>query len=345
MLFKVKKIIKKYICIIKYLKYKKMCKRSGKTEFLIFNTPIHGNIGDHAIIYAEYKMLEKEKIKAFEIPTFQEEYYFDYIKNNVSEDAVIAITGGGFIGSQWMTEENLVNKVIQTFKKHKIIIFPCTIFFKEDKFGKEELEKSIKIFNNAENLNIFARESKTYEFAKNVYKNANVLLVPDIVLSLEKQDLNKERKGILFCLRKDVEGVVSEKDKNSLYEIVSKIDTDIKNTDTVVNYSIKPKNRKREIEEKIEEFSNAKVVITDRLHGMIFAVITNTPCIVLGNYNYKVKGVYDNWINGKVNNVIFVENINQIPEYIAELNNVKNENKVKFDFKEIINVLEENING
>mgnify|MGYP004448893113 CR=1 FL=1 len=91
MLFNVKKIIKKYICIIKYLKYKKMCKKSGKTEFLIFNTPIHGNIGDHAIIYAEYKMLEKEKIKAFEIPTFQEEYYFDYIKNNVSEDAVIAI--------------------------------------------------------------------------------------------------------------------------------------------------------------------------------------------------------------------------------------------------------------
>ena len=344
MLLKIKDLIKKNIYISKYMKYKKKCKENDQAEFLIFNAPIHGNIGDHAIIYSEYKILEKLKIESFEIPTYQEKYYFDYIKNNIAKDATIAITGGGFIGSQWMMEEDLVNKVVETFKEHKIIIFPATIFFKDDAFGKKELEKSIKIFNNARNLNIFAREIKTYEFATKTYKNANVILIPDIVLSLENSNLNCEREGILLCLRKDVEGVFSQKDKDKLYSIINMYDTNIRQIDTVVDYPIKPKNRKKEIEKKLKEFSSSKIVITDRLHGMIFAVITNTHCIVLGNYNYKVKGVYENWIKGKVNNVIFAEDINEIQTNIIKLENMKSHNTIKFDFKELINILKEDIN-
>jgi exopolysaccharide biosynthesis predicted pyruvyltransferase EpsI len=56
-----KEKIKKIILISKYKKYKKYCKKNNQKEYLIFNTPIHGNIGDHAIIYAEYKLLENNK--------------------------------------------------------------------------------------------------------------------------------------------------------------------------------------------------------------------------------------------------------------------------------------------
>lgn len=37
------------------------------------------------------------------------------------------------------------------------------------------------------------------------------------------------------------------------------------------------------------------MMVTDRLHGMIFAAITNTPCIVITSKSPKVKGVYQ-WI-------------------------------------------------
>ena len=36
-------------------------------------------------------------------------------------------------------------------------------------------------------------------------------------------------------------------------------------------------------------------MITDRLHGMIFAYITNTPCIAIDNSNGKVKNFYKTW--------------------------------------------------
>ena len=46
---------------------------------------------------------------------------------------------------------------------------------------------------------------------------------------------------------------------------------------------------------KLDEFRKSKLVVTDRLHGMLFAAITGTPCIALGNSSGKVKGVYD-WL-------------------------------------------------
>ncbi|MNE93367.1 putative pyruvyl transferase EpsI [compost metagenome] len=61
-------------------------------------------------------------------------------------------------------------------------------------------------------------------------------------------------------------------------------------------------------------------MITDRLHGMIFAAITSTPCIALGNYNYKVVGSYE-WIK-HLGYIKFTNDINQIPELIEELSRI-----------------------
>lgn len=41
---------------------------------------------------------------------------------------------------------------------------------------------------------------------------------------------------------------------------------------------------------KYIKFRECELVITDRIHGMIFAAITGTPCIALSNY--KIKGTY-----------------------------------------------------
>lgn len=340
---KVKRNFKIIIYQKKYKSYQRYCKKNKQDEFIIFNTPIHGNIGDHAIVYAEYKILEKLKIKAFEVPTYNEEYYFEYIKNKVSKNAIISITGGGFIGSQWKIEQNLVNKVVEQFANYKIIIFPQTIYFKEDKNGKEELKKSIEIFDKALNLTIFARESRTYEFASKTYRKAKVILVPDIVLSLNYMKNSNERNGVLLCLRKDVEGIFLQEDKEKLYKKLEQYNKKIIKTDTVVDYSISPQKRNKEIEKKLKEFASSELVITDRLHGMIFATITNTPCIVFSNYNYKVEGVYQ-WIKNVDKNIIFEKDLNNIQNDIKQLLNkqIDNTEKKYYDFNKL---LEEIING
>ena len=90
--------IKNILFRISFYLYKFKCKIKKQKEFIIFNAPIHGNIGDHAILYAEENILKKINISAFEISTYIDKKNLYYIMNKISQDAIIAITVGGFIG-------------------------------------------------------------------------------------------------------------------------------------------------------------------------------------------------------------------------------------------------------
>ena len=64
--------------------------------------------------------------------------------------------------------------------------------------------------------------------------------------------------------------------------------------------------REQKLDELLNKFTNSSLVITDRIHGMIFSYLTQTPCIALNNYNHKVRCEYD-WIK-ESNYTNFLEN-------------------------------------
>lgn len=73
-------------------------------------------------------------------------------------------------------------------------------------------------------------------------------------------------------------------------------------------------------------FKSSKVVITDRLHGMIFCAITKTPCVVLPNSNHKISGTYYNWLS-ELEFIQFVEEF----EETTVLNLISNLYKIDLD--------------
>lgn len=314
---KIKSIFKAH----KYRKYKKFCLKNKQVEYILFGTPMHGNLGDHAIALAEYEILKDCNIVPFEISTYERELYYKYVLKYISKDAVILITGGGSIGSQWITEETFIRNIINDYKDHKIVIFPQTIFYKNDKNGEKERKLDKEVYSKAKNLYICTREKISYNLAKEIHKKANVILIPDIVLYLNYIKFNQKRSGILLCIRSDVESNLDNKKKKQIEKICKDYNKDISYTDTVEDKKIIYKDRKLEVENKLKEFSNYKLVITDRLHGMIFAKITGTPCIAISNYNYKVKGVYE-WIK-ECPYIKFVDSIDEVRENIDKLYNIK----------------------
>ena len=72
------------------------------------------------------------------------------------------------------------------------------------------------------------------------------------------------------------------------------------------------------------KFRNSKLVITDRLHGMVFSAITKTPCIVTKSLDHKVIGTYE-WIKN-LNYIKLVEDLSfeNINPLIRELMTLKN---------------------
>lgn len=298
---------------------------------VILGIPHHGNLGDNAIAMTEEKFL-KENLKGYDIYTVPERNLHlcaDKLKKYIKPDDVLFMHGGGNIGDTYERPEKGRRKVIQNFPNNKIIIFPQTVYYSDTDFGRKELEISKEIYNNHPDLTMIAREEKSYEFMKKHFTNAKIILTTDIVMYLNKTDLSKKREGVILALRTDKEKVFSENNQIEAENIVKKYYDKISITDTNIrdiNNNIFETEREMILDEKFSEFQTAELAITDRLHGMIFAAITSTPCVAFTNFNFKIKESFK-WLQ-HLGYIEFCDDIKDLEEKIKKVRSIE---KTKYD--------------
>lgn len=265
----------------------------------LFMVPLHGNLGDQAIVYAQTKLAAEyfPDYNVVEILHRDTKAGVRVLKKLIKNDDLIWLPGGGNMGDEYISEEQARRYIIKHFLHNKIVSFPQTIYFSPTDYGRRELSNSRKIYEKNKNLTLIAREQVSYEIMQKEFPKTNVMLIPDIVFYLNQVKANRERQGILCCLRNDVEGVINFEQKLELLASLKKLCPELTATDTVLGREVDSDTREKELEEIWEAFRMARVVITDRLHGMIFAAITATPCVVLSNYNHKVQSSHQ-WLQG-----------------------------------------------
>src|SRR5690606_14410296 len=155
--------------------------------------------------------------------------------------------------------------------------------------------KAITIYGKHPKLTLIARELKSYEFYKKHFKN-KVLLLPDIVTTLDRSQPELPRKGAIICLRKDKEKKLSEQQELDLTNYVRERFSKFEYYDTHVGgQGLTMKRKITSLFHIWDVFKKTELVITDRLHGMIFCHITNTPALVFLNNNHKIEQSYK-WI-------------------------------------------------
>ena len=319
-------------------------RKNPKTVFLVF-TPEHGNLGDHGIAWAENEFLKDNRIQYIEL-TGRKLYE---MRNNgelgLLNGFPIIVNGGGYLGTLWIQSEFLLRDIIKANPKSLILCLPNTIYYEDSDWGRDEFEKSKAIYNKHKKLYLYAREKTSFSIMYNAYKN--VKLIPDMVFSLNQCKESVNRHGCLLCLRSDCERTRTKKQD----EIIQKQVTDLFNeavniTDMVVPYSISINQRKTELERKFEQFRGEELVVTDRLHGMIFAAITGTPCIVIDSKSPKVRGCYE-WIKN-LDYIRFADDISKIAdEYkkIPQGEHHYNNESFKHFYNELANDILQIVNG
>ena len=182
-----------------------------------------------------------------------------------------------------------------------------------------ELKKSRKVYSNSKNLCIFARELQSYKFMKKEFIPCSVELCPDIVLYLDASREQIERNCVLLCLRTDIERKLSISEIITIKDQLADVFEVINSTDMHAHTEHTDENRYSEFQRKINTFKRSECVVTDRLHGMIFAAITGTPCVVLGNHNHKVKSGFK-WLE-KLGYICFDEDLSMVRELAIKLKN------------------------
>lgn len=312
--------IKQYIRWIKILWHP-----FRKTAYLLA-TPTHDNIGDSAIVVAEEKFLKEcgyEKIVNIVMGDCWE--YPRLLARLIPRYVPVYFHGGGNMGDIYL-DEQLRRIMLPMLEKHDVILFPETLFYRDTIEGNKEKTASIRYYNK-KNITIAARELPSYKMMQNLYPHANVILTPDIVLSLAPSIFQKSRNGILLCFRDDQEKTLTESAINELQSNLKKKGFQCTIT-SMINYRhIVAGMWEKVVKEKMEEIASARLLITDRLHGMIFAALTQTPCIVLGNNNHKVAGVYQ-WIKD-LSYIYFAESMIEAEEAV---DNMYQLDKCKFVF-------------
>lgn len=325
-----------YYKLLYYIWLKKKIKK--KKTFFLVGTPLHENIGDAAIAFAEQIFLKyclPDNVNIIEINQNQMIEYLDVLKLIIKPDSTILFHGGGNMGDEWIKEEIDRRKVMNSFSKNRMIILPQTIYYK----NKEKFDESVNFYSQFKNLIIVAREKTSFEIIKKNYMN-EILLTPDIVFFLKNKinpKLSKVRKGCLLCYRNDNEISMSKQVKDGIEIELNKQGIDYSYTDMINQCQIMPNMREDIIYQKLLEFSGARLVITDRLHGMIFCYLTNTPCLVFGNYNHKVFGTYE-WI--KDTNYIKFGEIKNLEKQILGLLNIKDYKQGEIINSDVYNELE-----
>lgn len=301
-------------------KLKKYLRAIRNTEAVLLQTPLHGNLGDHAISLAENELLGELGIRFAEYPwTKGSEKLFARF---TPRDKLVLIHGGGFIGSLWPNEEERLENSLLAYKNHRVIVFPQTVYFDmSTPEGKAFFEASRSIYEAHPDLTIFVRERYSYAFMKEYIPEVKTFLVPDIVMLLQTDVKGKNRSGASICLRQDKERTLTDEERTRLIKLIQAEYSSLHYTDTVLKDHVNMERREGAVQDKLEEFASSEIVVTDRLHGMIFAAITETPCIAVNSMSHKLRGCYE-WIKS-LDYIRFVEDFDMIPAVIQELKHVR----------------------
>lgn len=322
-----------FIHSLKVLKWKLSCykraqksitkMKSSEKKAIVFGSPLHSNLGDHAQTYCTIRWLKEfyndYKVYVFDTPSIAEWGYkaLYKIRQYVTEDDLLFLHSGYHMTDIYLYEEEMNRKVISLFPENKIIALPQTILFKNE----DERNKTIKIYDNHKKFLLLCRDEISYRSAKKMFNNIKIICYPDIVTTMiGEYQYESIRKNILFCIRNDTETKYSKNDYAILESKLSSIGI-VEYYDTTVNLPAKQivNNREKILQETWKKFSGYKLVVTDRYHGTLFAMIAETPVIVVASSDHKLEsGV--KWFPPNMNNrIIFADNLSDVEGYAYQL--------------------------
>jgi exopolysaccharide biosynthesis predicted pyruvyltransferase EpsI len=263
-----------------------------RPKIFYFGIVEHSNLGDMGQYYCIRRWIE-DNFPGFPVHEFAattvvaEKFGFlDKLERALGPEDIIIFQSGYTTQDLGGVHDLMHRVVIERFPNAKILMMPQTIYFK----SKERKALTAKIYNLAKRMLFLARDKVSLKMAREMFPDVCVMLFPDIVTTLiGKYRFASPRSGILLCCRDDVEKHYRDEELKALsIRLSALVKTDF--TDTTIN--VPHRKIKRDIssylEREFERFARYRLIITDRFHGMVFALIANTPVIVLKTRDHKV---------------------------------------------------------
>ena len=232
-------------------------------------------------------------------------------QNNTTSDYPASIDG--FSAIIMMTGEATVSIDMQNYN-----VKPNTIVF----FNPDSIIRTVKCSSNAAAYFLAFSKSFVNEIQIDLSTSLPVYMrfgkAP--VLEVTPQDVDQIRQLfqlIKTMLRSDKERSLPVEERENLEEMLRSKGIAFGYTDMYSGQKVTKQSREMQVREKMEELASARLVITDRLHGMVFCALAGTPCIAMSSSNHKVRGTYE-WIS-YLPYVRYAKTPEEVERYLPEL--------------------------
>jgi pyruvyl transferase EpsI len=292
-------------------------------------------VGDHAQVVAIRAWFRKHfpELPVIEMDKDQASYYLSALRWLVQPDDILFLHSGGNLGDRGIWSETGRRLLISNFPDNQIVSLPQTIYFSDTPTGRKERENTRRIYATHPNLTIIARDPYSGELAMELFPKAQTFSMPDFVLSLPRVQANAKNDPpkVLLCLRLDDESTLTEEKRQ---EIADNLPCQSTFFDTMLAEQIEVNERVSVLENTLDLFRNSDVVVTDRFHGLIFAVLCQKPCVVLCTVDHKLTSAIS-WFKD-VPFVIFAQDLDELPNLVEHCLTIKSRevpdwNKIYFD--------------
>ena len=268
----------------------------GKRPFHYVDIPMHGNIGDLLIMLGTLAFFKKHQLAPRLISTLS-----PYDPDWIGQDDVVVFHGGGNFGDLYADSQKLRERVAAAKPGNRIVILPQSIHFSSPAKAAE----SAAIFARHPDLHLCVRDRVSFEQARAF--TDKVYLLPDMAHQLYPLgDGNYNRSGdAMMITRVDDEKV----DHGTFPDVRVATHTDWPQfvgarERTIDKFRFVVRNMARLglgrlaqslvtplwiryaqqlVDDAVRLFAKHNLIITDRLHGHILAVLMDMPTQVLDN--------------------------------------------------------------
>lgn len=257
------------------------------------------SVGDHAQTLAVEQIL-KEQFSDYNIKRYSRKEVHQFFQQQVNENDLIFLHSSGDFGDLYNVWHKIRKKIIAQYSHIKTVQLPVNVYycshtvFEEDKI----------FFSDKTNLLILCRIEEDAELLRNNF-GCKAKYFPDFVFSLKPHLINVERKGTLAVLRQDNESLLKRKAPKKIHrrwlkklkdfmaainftkQIQIQYPNMLSHDTQISDIPITDSNRESIIFDVLDYFQHFKLVITDRFHACVFAILTKTSYMAVQS---KIRG-------------------------------------------------------
>ena len=272
------------------------------TRVALLDYPAHYNVGDSAIWLGELALLETLGVSIRYVAAVNS-FDPDRLRRRLGPDGTVLIHGGGNFGDLWPWHHELRLRAGESLRDYPLIQLPQSIYFQDP----EKAEHTRKVFSTHPNFTLFVRDQPSMERANEL--GFQGILCTDSFFAMGFLPGPPPTKDVVWQSRYDKEapsksreadGDIPREDwapeRRTIHSLLLGASRRLLGSPDGIKLQLYNAMARARFDRGCLLLNRGRVLVTNRLHGQLMAILMGVPHFVSDTKWGKVGDFYRTWL-------------------------------------------------